>query len=202
MVVVCVQAIKARGSPTRPHRINPANYARFQSTGRLCWPQSRSGFFVEEILIFLSEIEPQWPGSCFRWSGNQIEWGLLTVIKTVLYTWWLSRQLTTVSERLGHNTVSLLPSRVFFVVVVVININLKAWPWWNDFFFRLRFVWIKLASQILTILVILMTSLSVIIWFLNICREPLIPFLLHEIFKRNLGRLKCLACCNLFGGTR
>lgn len=113
MVVVCVQAIKARGSPTRPHRINPANYARFQSTGRLCWPQSRSGFFVEEILIFLSEIEPQWPGSCFRWSGNQIEWGLLTVIKTVLYTWWLSRQLTTVSERLGHNTVSLLPSRVF-----------------------------------------------------------------------------------------
>jgi len=135
MVVVCVQAMKARGSPTRPHRINPANYARFQSTGRLCWPQSRSGFFVEEILIFLSEIEPQWPGSCFRWSGNQIEWGLLTVIKTVLYTWWLSRQLTTVSERLGHNTVSLLPSRVFFVVVVVININLKAWPWWNDFFF-------------------------------------------------------------------
>jgi len=73
----------------------------------------------------------------------------------------------------------------------VTNINLKAWHWWNDFF-RLRFGWIKLASLILTILVILMASLSVIIWFLNLCREPLIPFLSHEIFRRNLGRLNGL----------
>jgi len=116
--VVSVQAIKAcRGSdfPSRPHRFNPANYTRFQLTGRLRWPQSRSGFFAEESLIFLSEIEPQWPGSCSGWSGNHIEWGLLTMIKTVLYTWWLSRQVTTVSERFGHNAVNLLSSRVFFV---------------------------------------------------------------------------------------
>ena len=36
--VVSVQAIKAcRGSdfPSRPHRFNPANYTRFQLTGRL-----------------------------------------------------------------------------------------------------------------------------------------------------------------------
>ena len=44
------------------------------------------------------------------------------MIKTVLYTWWLSRQATTVSERLGHNTVNLLPSHFFFVF----NTNLKA----------------------------------------------------------------------------
>jgi len=44
------------------------------------------------------------------------------MIKTVLYTWWLSRQVTTVYERLGHNTVNLLPSRLPFVA----NINLKA----------------------------------------------------------------------------
>ena len=65
--VVSVQAIKACrgcGSPSRSHRFNPANYARFQLTGRLCRPQRRSGFFAEENLIFLSEIEPQWPGSC------------------------------------------------------------------------------------------------------------------------------------------
>jgi hypothetical protein len=44
------------------------------------------------------------------------------MIKTILYTWWLSRQVTTVSERLGHNTVSLVLSRVFFVT----KVNLKA----------------------------------------------------------------------------
>jgi hypothetical protein len=145
--VVFVQAIKTcrgSGSPSRPHQFNPANYARFHLTGRLCWPWIRSGFFAEEFLIFLSEIEPQWPGICFGWSGNHIEWWPLTTIKIVLYwytcTWWLSRQVTTVSERLRHTTGNLLPSRMFFVT----NINLKAWLWWSDFFLLLC-VRIKLA---------------------------------------------------------
>jgi hypothetical protein len=164
--VVFVQAIKAcrgSGSPSRPHQFNSANYARFHLTGRLCWPYIRSGFFAEECLICLLEIESQWPGICFGWSGNHIEWWLLTVIKIVfyLYMWWLSRQVTTVSERLGHTTGNLLPSRVFFVT----NTNLKAWPWWSDFF----------SAPVCVNKI----SLSVMMWFLNLCREPSILFLSH-----------------------